>query len=51
MSENENTALAAEFEEVVSEAAKLPEKEQEKIALFISGYIAATKTKGAAAAV
>lgn len=49
MSENENMALPTEFEEVVTEAAKLPEKEQEKIALFISGYIAATKTAKAAA--
>lgn len=41
--------LAPEYEDAIAEAAKLPENEQRSIAIFINGYMAATKTRDAAA--
>lgn len=42
-------AISAEYAEAIEEAAKLPENEQRSIAIFINGYMAATKTREAAA--
>lgn len=41
------TVDMSKFEELVNEVAQLPEREQEKIAFFAAGIIAANQSKAA----
>lgn len=47
--ERNEKPILLDYEEAIEEAAKLPENEQRNIAIFITGYMAATKAKEAAA--
>ena len=48
--ENTKSGEMSEFEKLMQKIADMPQDEQEKIAFFVNGYIAAHKTTEAATA-